>query len=216
MNQTLQSSSLDPQGKKAWLIDLDGTLYRARGVKWAMGLELLLLGAPEIKILRPFRQSHEALREELAKNNELEFLPTPFDEQIRRTAQCLSLSEEKVRASVMHWMVERPGKWIHKFARQDLLERIGEFRAQGGKTALVSDYPASKKLEALGATHLFDAVICSGETEGLTRLKPCPDGLQLAARTLQVEPGACLVLGDRLDADGAAAKNAGMDFELVG
>ncbi|MGE5786496.1 MAG: HAD hydrolase-like protein, partial [Myxococcales bacterium] len=35
------------------------------------------------------------------------------------------------------------------------------------------------------------------------------------AKSLGVEPTRCLVIGDRVDADGAAAKAAGMSFRLV-
>jgi HAD superfamily hydrolase (TIGR01509 family) len=46
-------------------------------------------------------------------------------------------------------------------------------------------------------------------------LKPDPEGYLLAARTLGVEPAQCLVIGDRLDADGAAAQAAGMAFQHI-
>ena len=200
---------------KAWLVDLDGTLYKAKGVKLAMGLEVLALGLPKLKLLKTFRHAHEKLREELAADPTLQFRPSPFEEQVARTARALNRDEDVVRQTVLHWMVARPGKWIKKFKRKTLLTRIEEYRAQGGKTALVSDYPASSKLNALGAAFLFDVVISSGETEGLYRLKPSPDGFLLAAEQLGVAPSDCLVLGDRQDADGQAAKNAHMDFELI-
>jgi beta-phosphoglucomutase-like phosphatase (HAD superfamily) len=46
-------------------------------------------------------------------------------------------------------------------------------------------------------------------------MKPSPDGLLLAASSLTAEPKRCLVIGDRLDADGAAANAAGMEFRLI-
>ena len=48
----------------AWLIDLDGTLYRARWVKLAMAMELTLFGRSAFGTLRQFRHDHEALREQ--------------------------------------------------------------------------------------------------------------------------------------------------------
>ena len=62
---------------------------------------------------------------------------------------------------------------------------------------------------------VFDACVAVGEPDGPSRLKPAPDGFLLAAERLGVEPRNCLVLGDRPDADGEAARRAGMDFELV-
>lgn len=206
---------MNAQTKKAWLIDLDGTLYRSRGVKIAMAAELAFLGPHRVGILRAFRKSHETLREELREDPRVQFLPNPFEEQVRRSAEATKCSEAHVRQVVLEWMVARPGKWLSRFKRQELLDRISEFRLQGGKTALVSDYPARSKLSALGASSLFDTVIASGEHPRLTRLKPCPDAFLLAARKLEVDAGECLVIGDRVDADGAAASAAGMDFELI-
>lgn len=201
--------------KEAWLIDLDGTLYKPKLVKIAMGAELVLLGAHRVSLLRAFRKSHEELREESRRNPTVQFLPNPFEEQVRRTAASTRTTEDHVRKVVLEWMVVRPGKWLAQCKRQKLLDRIETFRTKGGKTALVSDYPARSKLTALGAADLFDVIVASGEHPRLKRLKPCPDGYLLAAQKLGVTASECLVIGDRNDADGEAARAAGMDFELV-
>jgi HAD superfamily hydrolase (TIGR01509 family) len=64
-------------------------------------------------------------------------------------------------------------------------------------------------------TKLFDRVVACGEPGGPNKLKPAPDGFLLAAKVLGVEPNRCLVIGDRTDADGAAAKASGMEFRLI-
>ena len=61
----------------------------------------------------------------------------------------------------------------------------------------------------------FDVVVSNGEHPDLKRLKPAPDGMLLAAAELGVLPEHCLVIGDRDDADGAAARAAGMAFRLI-
>jgi hypothetical protein len=86
-------------------------------------------------------------------------------------------------------MITRPAKWLRPLRRQRLLDQISAFRATGGRTAIVSDYPASVKLRALGADHLFDAVVANGEPDGPRRLKPYPDGMILP-RTSSVWPRA--------------------------
>ena len=101
------------------------------------------------------------------------------------------------------------------FRRRDLLKEIESFRQRGGRTAVVSDYPVTEKLAGLGAAHLFDAYVANGEAGGPGRLKPWPDGYLLAAKKLGVEAADCLVLGDRVDADGLAAQRAGMSFRLI-
>ncbi|MFO0564391.1 MAG: HAD-IA family hydrolase [Polyangiaceae bacterium] len=195
---------------RAWLVDLDGTLYEARWVKLAMASELALGGLGAVKVLRRFRKEHELMRE--AEETDAE---SPFEAQIRRTAAALSVPSSTVEARVVEWMIERPQKWIRRFRRDALLSEIREYRAAGGRTALVSDYPARGKLEALEAAALFDVVVASGEPGGPRRLKPDPDGYLTAARRLEVDPGDCLVIGDRDDADGAAARAAGMAFRKV-
>jgi FMN phosphatase YigB (HAD superfamily) len=194
--------------RRAWLVDLDGTLYAPIPVKVMIAAELVLAGWSAAPVLRRFREEHERVRE-------LGLEGDPFALQIERTAEGLGRSAGDVEEHVRRWMIERPGRWLARFRRQALLSEIESFRAGGGRTALVSDYPATRKLEALGASRLFDAVVASGEPGGPRRLKPHPDGLLRAAAALEVEPSACLVIGDRDDADGEAARAAGMAFRHV-
>lgn len=194
----------------AWLVDLDGTLYSPRPMKWAMAGELALLGLPFVRTLRCFRHQHELLRAEGGA-----YEPSPFDEQVKRTADLLHLPAAEVDRLIRQWMIDRPCKWLRRFRRQSLLDEITAFRGEGGRTAVVSDYPAQAKLAALGAAALFDRVVASGDPGGPKHLKPVPEGLLLAASALEVEPKRCLVIGDRDDVDGAAALAAGMEFRLI-
>lgn len=195
---------------RAWLVDLDGTLYHARWVKLAMAAELGLSGWTSVATLRRFRHEHEVLRAEMQSD-----VADPFRLQVERTAQALGRDPEDVERRVREWMVRRPCKWIRRFKNEVLLGEIREFREGGGHVALVSDYPARDKLAALGDASLFEVVVASGEPEGPPRLKPHPGGYLAAAKRLGVPPEECLVIGDRDDADGAAARAAGMSFRLV-
>lgn len=192
----------------AWLLDLDGTLYAAPRVKLGMALELVFGGLGVAPVLRRFRKEHEAIRD-------LDAGGDPFRFQIERTAQALGKSPEMVEAIVREWMIRRPGKWLARAKRESLFAEIRAFRAKGGKTAVVSDYPARDKLAALGEPELFDVVVASGEPGGPPRLKPDPAGYSLAASALGVAPERCLVIGDRDDADGAAARALGAQFRLI-
>jgi phosphoglycolate phosphatase/putative hydrolase of the HAD superfamily len=195
---------------KAWLVDLDGTLYEAFWVKVAMAAELCIGGFKAVSVLRRFRSEHERLRVDPALE-----ATSPFAAQLERTASALGLEVPAVERLVLAWMFERPGKYLRLFCRRRLIQEINRFRDAGGKTALVSDYPAKSKLLALGCSSLFDTVVASGEPGGPPRLKPAPDGFLLAAKRLEVEPADCLVIGDRQDVDGAAAEAAGMAFRLI-
>jgi len=194
----------------AWLVDLDGTLYAPRPLKVAMAAELAFMGLPAVRILRCFRQQHELLRHEAGT-----YEPSPFEEQVKRTADILKVPAGRVDTVVREWMIHRPCKWVKRFRRRSLLDEITAFRAEGGRTAIVSDYPAQEKLLALGAETLFDRVIASGDAGGPKHLKPTPESMLLAASALEVEPKRCLVIGDRADVDGAAAASAGMEFRLI-
>lgn len=196
----------------AWLVDLDGTLYHPLPVKLAMAAELLLLGWSSVPTLRTFRRAHEQLRE---SPDTTALAADPFQRQLALAARRLGRPQPEVERTVREWMFERPLKWVQRSRRRSLLSELSRYREQGGKTALVSDYPASGKLAALGARGLFDVVVSSGEPGGPARLKPDPEGYLSAASRLGVPPEQCLVIGDRDDADGEAARAAGMDLYLV-
>ena len=197
----------------AWLVDLDGTLYRNRPVQLAMAVELLLFGWGAIKTLRTFRHAHEELRVEASASTSVAL--SPFDRQLEHAARSLGRDRADVERVVRRWMFERPLKWVARAKRRPLLDALTAYRQQGGKTALVTDYPASGKLRALDAVELFDVVVSNGEPGGPSKLKPDPEGYLSAAARLGVEPSRCLVIGDRDDADGAAARAAGMDVHII-
>ena len=199
-----------PRDFSAWLVDLDGTLYRQAAVRAMMALELTLWGRSAIKTLHTFRHEQERLR-----GAELPRGADPFELQIERAAQRLGVPATSVAAVVDQWMFDRPGRWLRMFRRRGFLAVISQYQAAGGRTALVSDYPARRKLAAIGVAGLFDVVVACGEPGGPATLKPQPDGLLLAAAQLQVVPTDCLVIGDRADADGEAARRAGMVFRHV-
>jgi phosphoglycolate phosphatase/putative hydrolase of the HAD superfamily len=191
-------------------VDLDGTLYHATWMRLAMGAELLLCDLPSVRIVRAFREELERMRTDEALTE-----PDLFQIQLLRTAQRLGVGRDVVEQAIRRWMLVQPRKWLRLLRRRTLIAEIESFRRAGGRTAVVSDYPASDKLEALGVRPLFDVVVASGEPDGPGRLKPWPDGYLLAARRLAVDPSDCLVLGDRPETDGQAAQRAGMRFRRV-
>ena len=199
----------------AWLVDLDGTLYRQAPVRWLMAAELLVCGPHRIRAIQCFRREQERMRQELGDAPPGVSGGCPYRGQLDRAAAVLGCEADRLAPVIQEWMERRPGKWLRLFRRQGLLAEIAAFRAAGGKTALVSDYPATAKLAGLGAGQLFDVVVASGEEGGPMALKPDPAGYLLAASRLGLAPAKCLVIGDRDDADGQAARRAGMSFRLV-
>jgi FMN phosphatase YigB (HAD superfamily) len=200
---------------KAWLIDLDGTLYDARPVKLLMAIELIFAGPRVWRLISQFRKAHEELRACPDADAAEDSTRSSFERQLALAAERAGADIDLARRTITKWMFERPGKWLWLFRRRSLFDEIRRHRQAGGTTALVSDYPAKMKLLALHADSLFDCVVANGETEPPVSLKPAPHGFLRAAEDLNLPPCDCLVIGDRLDADGKAAESADMAFQHV-
>jgi FMN phosphatase YigB (HAD superfamily) len=213
MNRVLSS---DGEDCGAVLVDFDGTLYRQAPVRLLMGAEVVLFGAGSLRALRVFRQEHERLRGLCVdRAPEADDGCSPFQRQLENAAAAAGLPSQRMRVIVDEWMFRRPGKWLPRFVRWPLVRELQALSARGVKLAIVSDYPVARKLRALNIPVAFDAIVSSGEAGGPARLKPHPEGYLLAARRLGVPAQRCLVVGDRDDADGEAARRAGMSFLLV-
>jgi putative hydrolase of the HAD superfamily len=191
------------------IFDLDGTLYMQRRLRQRMMLRLALELGPrpsrwrEIKILRHFR----TMREELADRDVKGIARLQYEE----TARALNLSPKAVEQVVAHWIHAAPLPYLRRRRAPGVKRFWDQLNAQGIKLAVCSDYPVDGKLQALGLT--APVTVCSEEPE-VNVLKPNPSGLLLAARRMDLEPDACLVIGDRPERDGEAAKRAGMNFLL--
>lgn len=101
-------------------------------------------------------------------------------------------------------------KYMHEVPlKKGVKEFLETVRANGVKSAIATSNSrklASDTLEALGISHLFDAVKTSEEAGAG---KPAPDVYLLAAEALGTEPSRCLVFED-VPAGILAGKNAGM------
>src|SRR5262249_38657410 len=165
-------------------------------VKAAMALELAAAGLRVAPLLRRFRAEHERLRVADGADGD------PFARQLAAASLALGIAPATLHGVVDDWMFPRPATWLRPPPRRGFLAELAAFRAAGGRTALVSDYPARRKLEALGVTALFEAVVASGEPGGPRNLKPSPEGVLAAAARLGVAPAECLVIGGPDGADG--------------
>jgi putative hydrolase of the HAD superfamily len=87
---------------------------------------------------------------------------------------------------------------------------LGEVRRRGIRTAIITNGPSElqrAKLDTVGLSDAFDAVIVSGE---LGVEKPRPEIFTAALDALRVEPGHALHIGDNPRADVAGATSAGL------
>ena len=96
----------------------------------------------------------------------------------------------------------------------DTVPTLLELKANGILLGVASNGKPVKqweKLIRLGLQHFFDAVVVASGPYG----KPDPKPLLDVAARLGVEPGDCLMVGDRVDADVKAAEAAGFKSVLL-
>lgn len=181
--------------------DVDGTLYAQRPLRLRMAAALIahsLMRADwrTFAVLRSYR----AHRERLGDLETEDFEPALLAEVAARHG----LATEDVSRAVAEWMEARPLPLLARcrYAALDtLFERI---RASGRAIGVLSDYPASDKLRALGLA--ADHVVHAGE---VGTLKPHPRGLQRLMELAGARPEQTVLIGDRAERDGAAAGRAG-------
>jgi len=94
-------------------------------------------------------------------------------------------------------------------ARSGMIELIASLHAGGIGLVAFDDAPRDlgARIDALGFGALFDAAISGA---ALDTAKPDPRLLRAAAQACGVEPGECMVVGDRVDMDVAPARRLGM------
>ncbi len=206
------SARIDWDAVDLVVFDLDGTLYDATRLRAVMGAWLLADAARRrsmatVRALAAFRRVREALGDASARG------PVAFEAlQYRLAAQQAGCSPDAVRRWVEEWMEQRPLRWLRACRRRGAEPLFARLRQAGKQVAVLSDYPARKKLQALGLQ--ADVVAWAGDA-GVGRLKPDPRGLQAVLRRCGVPPARALMVGDRADRDGEAARRAGVPALLL-
>ena len=203
----LDYPGLDWQDLRAVIFDLDGTLYHQGPLRNRMRLKLLRELAlspgrwPEVRLIQCFRQVREQMcRTEASPVSTLQY---------ELCAQKLGMSAHSIRGVVDYWMREAPLPYLAGCRAPGIRRLWQAIQGQGLKLAVVSDFEAGPKLRALG---MDCSVVVSAEDPEVEVQKPNPKGFLRAVRLMGVEPGACLVIGDRPERDGEAAARAGMIF----
>ena len=191
---------------KGVLFDLDGTLYSQPRLRMLMVKEMVLYYVlhptriGQLRILFHFRRLRD--RHEFRGGN-------IANTQYELTATRLSVREEYVRTVVDKWIMVEPLKHLSKCKFQDVDLVFAGLKRRGKGIAIVSDYPVREKLQSLGLA--ADVLVCATDPD-VDCFKPNPKGLLVAAAKLGLSPQECLVVGDRDEKDGEAAKAAGMSY----
>lgn len=199
---------------RALILDVDGTLYAQPPVRLAMAWRLARAtarspreGVRSWRVLSAYRSAQEALRGQASHS--------AGDDQLRVAATRCGVDATDVRACVERWMHVEPGDLLLRHRRPGLVELLRAARDAGVAIGVFSDYPAERKLAAMGLDGLID-VVRSAHDPAIGRFKPAPDGLLAVARALGVAPAECVYVGDRFEVDGVAAQAAGMPAFIVG
>ncbi len=203
------ASSVSWRNKKLVILDVDGTLYCERTMRGAMLCELgsELLSRPSnwkvIKHIQEFRKAHE----ELAGTEDTEV----FARQFELASLRLGIKAQELRRTIEEWMFVRPLRHLEqcRFSGSDVF--VSELKQLGIAVAFLSDYPCRDKVRVLG----FDPEDAhwAGDTH-IGAMKPSPRGIALLSSRLGVGANDVIVIGDRDDRDGEAARRAGVDYLL--
>ncbi len=194
---------------KGIIFDLDGTLYR---MEWFFRPLLFLMLFPHsMRLLRFLSARSIFAGVDTGSRNKL----------INEVCGIVAKQEKKTIEEIGRWISE---KFYPAFVATMTLQRRGRphiestlrmLSEKGVRLAVLSDFNAVG--ERLGKLKIpvdcFD-VIASCEEFGA--LKPATRPFMQIALSWNINPSSILIIGDRDDTDGCAARNAGMQFMLLG
>ncbi len=196
------------QGIRFVVFDIDGTLYHQEKLRRLM-LRALLLDLARtgntrtLKLLRAYRKERETIAE-----TEIDDFETVLRQRIADRQSCSGVA---VDAIVSEWIDRRPLPYLRRCAVAGVQEAFAKVRRSGRMIGVLSDYPATAKLAALGLEADFMA---GAGDHGVQRMKPHPAGLQHLIAQAGVPAASTLMVGDREERDVAAARRAGTRWLL--
>lgn len=202
MSPRTANGALSWEGVRLVVFDVDGTLYDQRGLRLRMLREMLLaaLRTRDIRFIRVLR-AYRHIREELGDSLHLDF----ERELTSRTAAAVGCSEEEVRSTAEEWLERRPLRHLIRYRYPRLPELFRGLRKQGKKIGIFSDYPARDKLAAMELD--ADVIVCASDAD-VAVLKPHPKGLHVLMSRAATHPAETILIGDRPERDGLAARAA--------
>ena len=210
----MMDRSIDRAKLKAIVFDVDGTLYRQGPLRRAMALRLLwahavrpMRGFRTFRVLSAYRTAQERMRDGTISTD-------LADAQIRFACERTNIERTFVAACVARWMEQEPLSLVAGCVWPGLREFLTACKERGLRLGVLSDYPAEAKLEALGLRDLFDVVLCA-QAPDIGVFKPHPRGLEVALQRLDATAAESLYVGDRVDADAAAAAAAGVPCAIL-
>lgn len=181
--------------------DVDGTLYDIRSMRKAMFKELLVglflrkISFQEIRILHSYRKTLENLRKEVIYSDQ-----SLSGFHTREVSEKVGCTSEMVETVVNKWMIDVPCGKMHGLIWPDIKDTLIKLTEKGYCLAVLSDYPAKKKVEAMGLNNVFE-VILSCQDEGSRGYKPNTNGFQNIIQFFDAKPCECIYIGDSYERD---------------
>ena len=192
------------------IFDLDGTFYNLGQMRKRVIRDMVFY-----YLLRPHRwreiqwiQTFRSVREEMAETPHARLDQSSYEKVAARTQG----SPEKIHQIVNRWMLHHPLPYLAQMLYPEASPLLARLKQLGIEVAVFSDFPAQEKIKAMG---LDVGAVYSAHTPEIDQLKPSPKGLLHIANAFEVPPPQCLMVGDRDDRDGEAARRAGMQYYVL-
>lgn len=202
---------------KAFIFDLDGTLYYQKPFRIKMLMTLIkyvILHPAAIKdlfVIKRYRQVREHW-DEYEKEYMFDKGLGLDEKQYAAVAAKTGTTPERVKNAVRFFMHEMPLNLLLPY-RDEILKSLIDIVKEKKKTIVIySDYPVEAKLACLGIT--ADACYTSGDA-CIGCMKPDPKGLKVILDTLGCDSVDAVMIGDRYEKDGLAAQRNNVDYVIV-
>ncbi len=197
----------DPNAYSLYVFDLDGTLYDQPRLRLIMASRLALY-----YICHPFSIGDVSILQHFRKTKDNWSGTSSEEEIIKKVAEDKNTSFQRVDGIVQKWIYDNPLSALAKTKDTRLIDWIKRLRKSGKKVVVLSDYPTSDKLSALGVT--VDASFGPDDPR-IDELKPSPKGLRVVMDDMKTEADDTLMIGARMEKDGKAAEAAGVDHMIL-
>jgi len=182
--------------------DLDGTLYP----NYRLNIQLIPFILKEWRLLLAFGNARKIIRTEQEKSSSIS--SNFYEYQAEIIAKLLAVKHEPMKEKI-ETLIYKGWEPLFKNIKlyKNVVETLTTLRKSGYKLALLSDFPPEKKLEYLGISGIWDAMLCS-ERCGAIKPHLLPFVELASAMALPCEK--ILYVGNSHPYDVSGAKRAGM------